>query len=163
MENERNDQTRVREKQFTYNTGVRWSGGKIGTLSTNGREPLRVSSPPEFKGTPGLWTPEDMFVGALEMCQLLTFLALAKRRNISIVSYSSTASGNLELVNGGFRFTKIVITPIVGVADPAAEDEVLALVSQAHHHCLVANSVSSTVEVNATVIIEEPEGVPSPL
>lgn len=162
MENEKNDQPRVREKQFVYNTSVHWWGEKTGILATDGREALKVSSPPEFKGAPGLWTPEDMFVGALEMCQLLTFLALAKRRNISILSYASTASGNLELVNGGFRFTKVVITPLIGVADPAAEDEVLALVSQAHHHCLISNSVSCVVEVNPAVIIEEPERVPTP-
>jgi organic hydroperoxide reductase OsmC/OhrA len=98
-----------------------------------------------------------MFVGALEACQLLTFLALAKRRNISIVSYSSTATGDLELVNGGFRFTKVVISPVIMVSDPAAEEDVLDLAHQAHQHCLVANSSTAEVEVHPKVVIAEPE------
>ena len=160
MEKQGNDSPRVRQKQFMYNTAVRWTGEKIGVLASDGKTDITVSSPPEFKGTPGLWTPEDMFVGALETCQLLTFLALAKRRNISVLSYSSTASGDLELVDGGFRFTRVVISPVIMVTDPSIEEEVLALVHQAHKNCLVANSVTATVEIRPRVLVEEPEEVP---
>jgi organic hydroperoxide reductase OsmC/OhrA len=100
-----------------------------------------------------------MFVGALETCQLLTFLALAKRRNISIVSYSSTANGNLELVNGDFRFTKVIISPVITVDDPVDKEEVLALAHQAHQHCLIANSTTAVIEVHPTVVVGEPEGI----
>jgi organic hydroperoxide reductase OsmC/OhrA len=160
METRANEPPRVRQKQFTYNTAVRWTGEKIGVLSSDKKADVTVSSPPEFKGTPGLWTPEDMFVGALETCQFLTFLALAKRRNIKIMSYSSTASGDLELVNGGFRFTRVVISPVIMVEDPAAEEEVLALAHQAHKTCLVANSVTATMEIHPRVLVEVPEAAP---
>lgn len=162
METANNRQSGVRQKQFTYSTSVAWSGGREGVLDSAGKESFTVSSPPEFKGTPGYWTPEDMFVGALEMCQLLTFLALAKRSRLTIVSYNSTASGTLEYVDGAFRFTKVIIEPAITVATPADEAEIHALVSQAHRQCLVANSVSMPVIVNPQVSVEQYEQFPDP-
>ena len=159
MESGNSQQPRIKQKKFTYNTAVRWTGDRMAVLSSAHKSDLTVSSPPEFKGTPGLWTPEDMFVGALETCQLLTFLGLAKRKNISIISYSSTATGDLELVNGGFRFTRVVISPVIMVNDATTEDEVIALAHQAHEHCLVANSSTAVVEIRPKVVIEEPEVV----
>jgi len=159
MESGNTEQTRVRQKQFAYNTAVRWTGEKVVVLSSVNKSDLTVSSPPEFMGTPGLWTPEEMFVGALETCQLLTFLALAKRRNISIVAYSSTASGDLQFVEGDFRFTKVVISPVIVVKDSVAGEEVVTLAHQAHRHCLVANSATTVVEVRPRVVVEEPEAI----
>ena len=159
MESRNTDQTRVRQKQFSYNTAVRWTGDKIAVLSSENKSDLTISSPPEFKGTPGLWTPEEMFVGALETCQLLTFLALAKKRDIGIVAYSSTATGDLQFVNGDFRFTRVVILPVIVVSDPASGEAVIALAHKAHQHCLVANSSTAAIEVHPKVVVEEPEAI----
>ena len=56
-----------RQRIFTYTTSTQWIGDKVGSLRAEGKNSMTVSSPPEFKGTPNLWTPEEMFVGAIEM------------------------------------------------------------------------------------------------
>ena len=146
---------KVRLKSFSYTTGLRWDEGKLGMMSSDGKPEIRISSPREFKGEPGHWTPEDLFVGAIEMCQMLTFLALAQKQQLTLVSYKSTARGTLEFVDSQYRFTRVVIMPCVTIEAPGTEAMVQTLMKEAHNRCLVANSVTAVVEVNPSVTVQE--------
>jgi peroxiredoxin-like protein len=148
------EQSKTKYKSFTYTTGLTWIEAKIGTLVSGGKPELQISSPPEFKGNVGMWTPEDLFVGAVEMCQMLTFLALAQKQQLSLVSYKSSAKGTLEFVDGQYRFTHIIITPTVVVEKSATEIEVQTLMREAHKRCLISNSITAVVEVNPSVIVQ---------
>jgi organic hydroperoxide reductase OsmC/OhrA len=148
------DQGKVKHKSFTYKTTVEWTGGKSGTLSSDVKPSLKVSSPPEFRGEAGYWTPEDLFVASVETCHMATFLSFASRKQMLIVSYKSHANGVLEYIDGDYRFTRVVIFPTIVVSRSVPEAEVHATLREAEKHCLVANSIASIVEVNPTLIIE---------
>ena len=148
------ERSKTKYKSFTYTTGLTWIEGKLGILVSDGKPELQISSPPEFKGNAGMWTPEDLFVGAVEMCQMLTFLALAQKQQLSLVSDKSSAKGTLEFVNGQYRFTRVIITPAIVVREPAGETEVQTLIHEAHKRCLVANSITTVVEVTPSIIIQ---------
>lgn len=147
-------QERVKHKSFTYRTSTSWTEGKSGTIASDGKPTLRISSPPEFRGESGVWTPEDMFVGAVEVCHMATFLSFAARKNIPVIAYKSHANGVLEFVDGDYRFTRIVIFPTIVVAGTVAEEDVHATLREAEKHCLVANSIASIVEVSPTLIMK---------
>jgi organic hydroperoxide reductase OsmC/OhrA len=146
--------SKPRFKTFTYKTSTSWTDGKSGTLTAEGKPVLKITSPPEFRGEPGMWTPEDMFVGAVEVCHMSTFLAFAARKQIPILSYRSHANGVLEFVDGDYRFTRIVIFPTIVVASSTSETDVHSTLREAQRHCLVTNSIASIVEVNPTLIME---------
>ena len=148
------EQPRIRFKSFTYKTNLQWVDGKSGMLSSSGKTSFRVASPPEFKGEAGVWTPEDLFVASVETCHMTTFLALAERKHLKILSYQSHANGVLEFINDEYRFTRVVLFPTVAVSGSASEKEVYTLLREAHKHCLVANSIASIVEVNPTIITQ---------
>jgi organic hydroperoxide reductase OsmC/OhrA len=148
------DQTRTRYKTFTYKTSTSWTEGKSGTLSAEGKPVLKITSPPEFRGEAGMWTPEDMFVGAVEVCHMATFMSFAAKKQIPIISYRSHANGVLEFVDGDYRFTRIVIFPTIVVASSTLEADVHLTLREAQRHCLVTNSIASIVEVNPTLIME---------
>jgi organic hydroperoxide reductase OsmC/OhrA len=101
-----------------------------------------------------MWTPEDMFVGAVEVCHMATFLAFAAKKQIPITSYRSHANGVLEFVDGDYRFTRIVIFPTIVVPSSTSETDVHSTLREAQRHCLVTNSIASIVEVNPTLIME---------
>ncbi len=143
----------VRTKSFTYKTSTTWTEGRSGTIGSEGKPTLKISSPPEFKGERGVWTPEDLFVGSVEVCHMTTFLAFAAQKKIPIVSYKSHANGVLEYIDGDYRFTRIVIFPTITVGHGVVETDVHALLREAEKHCLVANSIASIVEVNPTIIV----------
>ncbi len=90
----------TKPRSFTYSTDVVKIGQRAGILSSVGKEEFRVASPPEFKGEAGVWTPEDLFVAALDSCTMMTFLALAGRNSLTVLEYSSHATGVLESVEG---------------------------------------------------------------
>ncbi len=141
-------------KTFTYHTGVEWRSDRQGVLRSEGKPQIDVSSPPEFKGIPGVWTPEDMLVGAVEICQMSTFLAFGIRKGIPLKSYKSSAEGLLENVDGKYLFTKIIVKPIIVVEASWTKEQVEELVHTAHDNCLIGNSITAEVTVNPTIIIE---------
>ncbi len=137
---------------FTYRTALAWTDTRSGILTSDGKTPIRVSSPPEFKGEKGLWSPEEMFVASVEACHMATFLSFAEGRGLPVLAYRSHSNGVLEFIDGDYRFTRVVIFPTITVVRGAAEAEVLSILRDAGKHCLVANSIDSIVEVNPTII-----------
>lgn len=148
-------QPKIKHKSFSYTTNLMWVDGRIGTLTSAGKPSLQISSPPEFKGSPGYWTPEDVFVGSVEMCQMLTFIGIAGKQGVPFISYKSSAKGTLEFIDGQYRFTRIVIVPVIAVEEPGTESQISAILREAHKKCLIANSISAIVEVNPQVEVRE--------
>lgn len=145
---------KTKPRTYTYKTCMSWTGGRSGVLESNGKPSFRVSSPPEFKGEAGVWTPEDLFVASVEACHMATFMAFATRKSVTIKSYQSHSNGVLEFVDGDFRFTRIVIFPTIVVDSSESEKVVHAILQETQKHCLVTNSIASIVEVNPTIIME---------
>lgn len=148
-----NDTARPRYRSYTFRTSTSWNGGVKGSVTAPERPPLAVSPPVEFKGEPGTWTPEDLFVASVEACHMATFLAYAGRHAVKVLSYRSHANGVLEFIDGDFRFTRIVIFPTITVAAPVSETEIHAILQETQRHCLVANSIASIVEVSPTIMM----------
>jgi organic hydroperoxide reductase OsmC/OhrA len=140
-------------KTFTYHTNIQWTSDRQGMLRADGKPELNVSSPPEFKGIPGVWTPEDLFVAAVEICQMSTFLAFGIRKELPLRSYKSAAEGTLEFVDGNYRFTKIVVRPEIVVGNSWTKEQVEQLVHTAHDNCLIGNSITAKVVVEPNIII----------
>lgn len=148
------DHAATGRRTFTYRTATTWSSGLSGTLSAPGKPALHVSTPPEFKGEDGQWTPEEMFVAAVEVCHMATFMSYAAARGVAVLGYVSHANGVLEYIDGDYRFTRIVIFPTITVPASTEESQLHTLLREAQKHCLVANSIASIVEVNPTIVVQ---------
>ncbi len=147
-------QPKVRHKSFSYATQLSWLENRAGQLSSDGKASFRVASPPEFKGEAGVWTPEDLFVAAVEACTMTTFIAFATRLKIPLVSYESSADGTLEFTDGGYSFTKVVVRPKVVVASEDAVEQAKQTMSDAHHSCLISNSIKGVVTVEPVIEVQ---------
>lgn len=142
------------QRSVTFRTSVAWLEGRTGLLSSEGKPTLRISSPASFRGEADEWTPEDMFVGSVELCHMATFLAFAARADVPVLSYRSRANGVLECVDEEYRFTRIVIFPTIVIPEENYTREVQHLLEDTSRHCLVANSIASIVEVNPTIMVQ---------
>jgi organic hydroperoxide reductase OsmC/OhrA len=58
--------TKKTYKSFHYKAKTSWSSARRGTLSATGKHNIVVGSPPEFKGEPDIWAPEELLVGSLK-------------------------------------------------------------------------------------------------
>ena len=57
-----------------YKTHIEWTLEKKGILKSEEKPDIDVACPPEFGGHPNIWSPEDLFVGATEVCLMTTFI-----------------------------------------------------------------------------------------
>jgi organic hydroperoxide reductase OsmC/OhrA len=143
--------TPIQHKSFTYRTFSEWVGGKAATFSSAGKPTFRVASPPEFRGERNVWTPEDLFVGAIETCLLMTFLSIAQKRGLEIDAYYCESTGLLESVDGRYRFTRVVVLPTIIVATEDAIELARLAIERADRDCLVANSLLTQVIVEPDI------------
>jgi peroxiredoxin-like protein len=135
-------------KVFRYESDVRWEAGRRGVVRSSGKPELHVSSPPEFKGDPGIWTPEDLFVAAVNVCTLMTFVATAQYKGLELLGYESTAEGVLENVEGKYRFTQINLRPQVTVKSQSDVERAREIVDSAHANCFITNSIAVAVRIS---------------
>ena len=106
-----------------------------------------MGSPPAFKGDPDVWCPEDLLIGALNSCLMLTFLSVSRRRGLQVVAYESSAQGTLEHIEGQYRVTRVEVHPVVLLnADidfaPARE-----AMQETLETCMITNSIRATVDL----------------
>ena len=129
-----------------YETSYEWGGSdETGTLSIDGYKALPVGGPHDAPN----YSPEHMLVGAAETCLFNTFYFIANLSRFEIKGYRSSAEGALEFVKKeGYRFNKIIIRPVVTVAEKDLARAKRTL-DKAHHACLIARSLNTTVEMEA--------------
>ena len=134
-------------KVFHYESEVRWKGGRRGVICSAGKPDLEVSSPPEFKGEAGAWTPEEMLVASVNACTMLSFVAFAQHKGLGFVSYESDAEGTLESVDGKYRITEVTLRPHVTVKSQEDVERAQAIMRDAHTNCFITNSITASVKV----------------
>lgn len=144
----------MRHKHFEYETNVRWTGGRKGTIRAPERPQLTFASPPEFGGESGMWTPEDFFVAAVNTCTMTTFLALAEREGLQVEAYECDASGVLDYVEG-YQFTRVALRPRIEIIDESQMDLAMRLIEKAHDRCLIAKSIQADVLLEPAIRVAE--------
>lgn len=142
----------VKPKVYTYRTTVRWTDQRKGRLSAAGKPDLQVATPPEFKGHEGIWSPEDLFVASVNICTMSTFLAFADRAGYTFQGYESEAEGRLELVDGKFQFTSVILRPRLILAPGGDPVKAKELLEKAESLCLISNSIKARITLEPTII-----------
>lgn len=143
------------EKHF-YEVSVQWNAEKKGTMSSPGLSPVEVATPPEFPGGhPGIWSPEHLFVGAVNSCFMTTFLAIAANSKLDYADFQSRAIGTLESVEGKLAISEIVIEAVTRIQDEAQRQKALKVMEKSEKACLISNSVKTIVHLKPTVEVVE--------
>jgi organic hydroperoxide reductase OsmC/OhrA len=134
------------DRAFGYETYSRDHTAHMGAAA-----PIQLSAAEAFLGNPTLANPEDLLVTALSNCHMLTFLAICARKGIVVDRYEDEASGWLERPAGEpMHVTRVTLRPRVTFAGPPPDAAALAhLHEQAHHGCFIANSVKTSVTIEA--------------
>ena len=111
----------------------------------DGQETVIASASPAYKGDAAKADPEDMLVAALSSCHMLSFLAIASKKKLTVNSYRDHAVGFLENEGGKWWMTRVILRPLIkSSADAAILAEIHHL---AHQACFIANSVKTDVIV----------------
>ena len=141
-------------RSFHYVSRLAWDDGRRGSASIEGKPRLQVSSPPEFRGDPSCWSPEDMLVAAADACLLMTFLAYAHREELDLVRYESEADGTMEFADGRYRFTEIILKPRLTFSSEEDAEIAQVVLEQAHRDCIITNSITAAVKLEPQIQVE---------
>jgi organic hydroperoxide reductase OsmC/OhrA len=129
------------EAPFTYEAYPR----NHGISFKDGQESIIASASPPYRGDASKADPEDMLVAALSSCHMLSFLAIAAKKKLTVHSYQDDAVGFLENDGGKLWMTRVVLRPKVSID---ADAETLSHIHHlAHEACFIANSVKTNVTV----------------
>lgn len=113
---------------------------------------LEVDAPPEFKGHEGVWTPEHLFVAAVNSCFMTTFLAIAENSKLEFVSFSADAKGKLERLEGrGFIMTEVVLRPRLLISHSRDVERAGRILQKAERNCLISNSIKAETRLEPEV------------
>jgi len=147
-------EVKIRNKRFSYRDSIKWQAERKGVLSSPDKPDIGIATPPEFKGHPGMWTPEDLLVASVNSCIMTTFLYYAEKKGVKFLTYESQGEGILESVESKFMFSEITIKPRISVREEDDVQKAKDLIALSESHCLISNSIRSKVEVIAEVKVE---------
>ena len=140
-------------RSFHYKAITRWASERRGSVSAVGKPTIVVGSPPEFRGDADHWAPEELLIGSLNTCMMLTFLTLAQTRRLTPVGYESEAEGLLENVAGKYQITSVEVRPCVTVRSEADVEPARQAMENVEAHCFMANSIRARVTVTPEFVV----------
>jgi organic hydroperoxide reductase OsmC/OhrA len=140
-------------KTFRYKAKTDWTSARLGTLSAPEKPQIAVGSPPEFRGRPDVWAPEELLVGSLNTCMMLTFFTLAGVKKLVPAGYESEAEGLLENVEGKYRITEVAVRPRVTLSDAADVERAREIMGNVEAECFISNSIKAKVTLTAEFVV----------
>jgi organic hydroperoxide reductase OsmC/OhrA len=129
---------------FTYLTYNRAHDWRFTTAT------VPASATKEYRGDESRVNPEEALVAALSSCHMLTFLAVAAKRKLSLDSYHDEAVGVLEKnADGKLAITRVILRPKIQWSSgiTVSADDLAKMHHDAHVGCFIANSVKTQVTV----------------
>ncbi|MBO0610455.1 OsmC family protein [Myceligenerans salitolerans] len=151
-----------------YAVEVTWTGaGDTGTSSYTAysrdhdvllahKPPLPGTADPAFRGDPGRYSPEELFVASLSQCHMLWFLHLAAASGLVVREYTDSATGTMRVESRGEgQFTDVTLHPkiVVDEGEMATDEQAEVLHFRAHDMCFLARSVNFPVLVEPAPIV----------
>lgn len=144
----------MKTKEHRFPVAVEWQAGRTVHASVAGKEPVPVTSPPEFNrdADPSVWSPEDLFASAAAACLAVTITGLAKRDELELKALTVDAVGVVgRRADGRFGFTRLEQRVEIAV-EPGREEQARALVEKAEETCLVAVSLDVEIQTEISVL-----------
>lgn len=139
-----------------YEVNLLWNQDTRGTLSAPGiPHQIEVATPPEFpKGVKEKWTPEHLFVAAINSCLMSTFLLVAENSNLEFISFSSHAIGKIEKVEKKFVVTEITLKPTLVIPSTQNTSKAKRVLDMSEKACAIANSIKTKIILEPLITVQ---------
>ena len=128
------------------------------TVSSPGLVDLDTAPPAEFGGPGDQWSPETLLVASVADCFILTFRAMARASRLDWTALKCDVDGVLDRVDKATKFTAFDVRAELDVPAGTSERKAMLLLEKAEHACLITNSLTADVRLDATVRVAEEVG-----
>ena len=149
-------------KSYSYKSAAHWTNHKRGIVEAEA-VPLTINfaAPPEFGGEPKLWTPEHLLLAAVSTCYVATLRAVAEALKLAFEGVEVPVEGKVEKLEGGFKFTRITLRPVVTIHQEKDRERIGRLLEKAEHVCLVSRSLDCTIALEPSIVVASLVGSPT--
>ena len=125
-------------------------------MKSGTKHDVAASSPAAFGGDDTRYNPEELMLMSLSECHMLTYLAIAAKKQMKIVRYEDRATGQLGIgefgIAGKTSMQRVTLHPRVTVAKGTNLDDARAMHVKAHANCFMANSVNFPITTEPEII-----------
>ena len=132
-------------KNIVFTNTVKWDGGKRATLSSKNNPQIKISTPPEFKGPEGYWSPEELFLASINSCIMTTFLYFVEKFSAYFLTYESSIEGEINFKGGKLLFKAITVRPDIQVPDKTQKQKIAKVMEKSEKYCLISSSVDTEI------------------
>jgi peroxiredoxin-like protein len=139
-------------KTYSYKAAAHWTNHKRGIVEGETiPRTINFAAPPEFGGEPGLWTPEHLLLAAVSTCYVSTLRAVADASKFEFDGVEVPIEGKIEKLEGGFKFTRITLRPVVTIHDEKDRERIGRVLEKAEQVCLVSRSLECAIALEPTI------------
>ncbi len=143
-------------KSYSYKAAAHWTNHKRGIVEGEAiPRTINFAAPPEFGGEPGLWTPEHLLLAAAATCYVATLRAVAEASKVEFEGVEVPVEGKIEKLEGGFKFTRITLRPLVTIHDEKDRERIGRVLEKAEHLCLVSRSLDCSMVLEPTILVAQ--------
>ena len=141
--------------EHNYEVSVSWNTDRRGTLnSPDLHNEIEVSTPPQFpNGIEGIWSPEHLFVAAINSCLMTTFLSIADNSKLEFIQFDSKASGKMEMIDGKYIMSEVTLMPVLTIRNEKDRERAQRILEKSEAACLISNSVKSKIILKTEVVL----------
>jgi peroxiredoxin-like protein len=143
-------------KTHSYQAAAHWTQHKRGIVeSAEIPRTINFATPPEFGGEPGLWTPEHLLLASVSTCFVATLRAVAEASKLELDGIEVPVEGTIEKLEGGYKFTRIVLRPMVTISHEDDRERTGRLLEKAARICLVSRSLNCTIFLESKIVVAD--------
>lgn len=105
--------------------------------------------PPQFGGTAGKTSPEELILAAISACFSMTLGFVFEKRNIPVQSLEMQAKCVVDRIERQLHLTSITLKPRITVKEDSAQirQDIQAAIERAESACLISNAIRGNVEL----------------
>jgi len=122
-------------------------------VSSEGLPDLETAGPAQFGGPGDVWSPEDMLVGSVANCLILSFRAIARAAKLDWLTLECEAEGTLDKVEKLTQFVGFNIKARLTIPNEADRNKAGVLLEKAEKYCLITNSLKAEPHLEAEVVV----------
>jgi organic hydroperoxide reductase OsmC/OhrA len=122
-------------------------------VSGEGLPDLETAGPIQFGGPGDLWSPEDMLVGAVANCLILSFRAIARAAKLEWLELECAVDGELDKVEKLTQFVGFRVRARLTIPDETDLKKAGVILEKAEKYCLITNSLKAKPQLETEVVV----------
>ncbi|MHA1909766.1 MAG: OsmC family protein [Candidatus Thorarchaeota archaeon] len=142
------------EHSYTMNTET--IGYGVVSMRLEGMDEVKVTSSPDWwpDAPGGMFSPQTLLVSASGSCLILSLYKVAESMHISFKHASVETYGEMEEVDGVWKFAKIELNAKITIENESLRDNISKAIEMAHNFCPIRNSLAIPSILKYEIIVK---------